>query len=181
MQRAARRRRQSSTGNSSALDTGERSATRDSILFYRSFMEGNCSASLRVQVREMRACIRENRIVFRSGDAQVPEMQRQSGAPALVIGNPVQRHRMVCDRLRRQECSRKIGRRRIEARGGERGFFFDEQAGNIERIEIEGIGIEREVEERLVTKADSCHWSSPWRVVIPNPPRRMRDLHFLNV
>jgi hypothetical protein len=77
--------------------------TRAMISYCLKQSGGPSFAVIRIQVREMRKQIRENRRLFGQGNPEVPEMRRQSRTPGVCGGYPVQRFRLVRNGLQRQE------------------------------------------------------------------------------
>jgi len=100
-----------------ARSAGRKRAT---ILFSRA--GGVCVAVIRVQVREMRPSLREDRKRLRFGDQEMPSMPLEGRAADFLVLDPVQGFRVVRHGLRHKEpyarFRREIGRWRVAEAAG---------------------------------------------------------------
>ena len=101
--------------------------TRGMIFYCPNRFGGSSIAVIRIQVRQVQQPLRKNRKFLRSRNAEVPQVRRQSRTPDFRGGNSVQRFRLVCNGLQRQEFRSYLGCeiRRQQLIHLERLFFFD--------------------------------------------------------
>lgn len=92
------------------------------LLFYFHQQEESRVAAIRVQVREMRPSLREDRKRFRLGDQEVSSLPLEGGTADFVVSDSIQGFGVVRHGLRPEESRacfrREIGRRRFAEAAG---------------------------------------------------------------